>query len=205
MKHNHKGFGAVEMLMVAVVTLLVGLVAWTVWQRTSSQASVNSFQACVDAGNPVMESYPEQCRANGQTFTNPDQKVTSPDPAPSGTQGVHGIITKRTGNCMPQSVDDVGGSGVSAPTSCRRDPYTTPSTVVITHKVNGAVQTYKQLTDIRGEFDLELPAGTYGMYVVYNGENYCNSRGGGSELDCEFTVEAGAMTAYELVINEATD
>lgn len=30
--------------------------------------AINSFEECVAAGNPVMESYPRQCRANGQTF-----------------------------------------------------------------------------------------------------------------------------------------
>lgn len=29
----------------------------------------NSFAACVAAGNPVMESYPRKCNANGMTFT----------------------------------------------------------------------------------------------------------------------------------------
>jgi len=32
------------------------------------QEEINSFEECVEAGNPVMESYPRQCRANGKTF-----------------------------------------------------------------------------------------------------------------------------------------
>ncbi|OGY44355.1 MAG: hypothetical protein A2731_00095 [Candidatus Buchananbacteria bacterium RIFCSPHIGHO2_01_FULL_39_8] len=34
-----------------------------------ADSEINSFQDCIDAGNPVMESYPRQCRANGKTFT----------------------------------------------------------------------------------------------------------------------------------------
>lgn len=30
---------------------------------------IKNFDDCVAAGNPVMESYPRQCSANGQTFT----------------------------------------------------------------------------------------------------------------------------------------
>ena len=30
--------------------------------------NITNFEECVAAGNPVMESYPMQCRANGQTF-----------------------------------------------------------------------------------------------------------------------------------------
>ena len=33
---------------------------------------INSFDDCVKAGNPVMESYPPQCRApDGRTFVGP--------------------------------------------------------------------------------------------------------------------------------------
>lgn len=31
--------------------------------------TIDSFQECANAGYPVMESYPRQCRADGQTFT----------------------------------------------------------------------------------------------------------------------------------------
>lgn len=37
--------------------------------------SIDSFEECVAAGHPVMESYPEQCAANGQTFSNPNQHL----------------------------------------------------------------------------------------------------------------------------------
>lgn len=36
----------------------------------TAQSSITNFDECVAAGNPVMESYPEQCAANGQTFVN---------------------------------------------------------------------------------------------------------------------------------------
>lgn len=52
--------------MVAIV-LIVGLLA-VVHYRTKSTA-ITSFEECVAAGNPVMEIYPEQCTAQGQTFT----------------------------------------------------------------------------------------------------------------------------------------
>ena len=29
---------------------------------------INSFEDCINAGNPAMESYPRQCMANGKTF-----------------------------------------------------------------------------------------------------------------------------------------
>lgn len=41
--------------------------AW--WQLQKPEtAEIANFAECVAAGNPVMESYPRQCRANGKTF-----------------------------------------------------------------------------------------------------------------------------------------
>lgn len=38
--------------------------------------TIDSFDACVDAGYPVQESYPEVCAAPGQgSFTNPNQSL----------------------------------------------------------------------------------------------------------------------------------
>lgn len=60
-------------ILVGLGLLAAGIFAW--WSGENKEDSINSFAACVAAGNPVMESYPEQCRANGQTFTNPEQSL----------------------------------------------------------------------------------------------------------------------------------
>lgn len=39
-----------------------------VWEEDCA-SEVNSFDQCLDAGFPVMESYPRQCSAGGYTFT----------------------------------------------------------------------------------------------------------------------------------------
>ena len=36
---------------------------------TVDPSQITNFQECIDAGNPVMESYPRQCRAGDRTFT----------------------------------------------------------------------------------------------------------------------------------------
>ena len=48
------------------------------------QQPAKDFAECVAAGNPVMESYPRQCRAGGQTFTekiNDDKQAGIANPA----------------------------------------------------------------------------------------------------------------------------
>jgi len=43
------------------------------------QVKIDSFEACEKAGNPVMESYPRQCTANGQTFVEKIKRNESGD------------------------------------------------------------------------------------------------------------------------------
>lgn len=79
---DQKGFSHLEIILVGLVVMLIGFAGWMVYNKnkedklegTSNQTSINSFEECVAAGNPVMESYPEQCAANGKTFTNPNTK-----------------------------------------------------------------------------------------------------------------------------------
>jgi hypothetical protein len=58
---------------IIIIALLgtIGLLFWIgIQQKGKSTAGVDSFDKCVAAGNPVMESYPEQCSVNGKTYTN---------------------------------------------------------------------------------------------------------------------------------------
>lgn len=78
MKIDQKGFSAVAILLVIVV---LGAIAGAGYYITSAKngkqnnaKSISNFDECVAAGNPVMESLPEQCSADGKTFT---KKATS--------------------------------------------------------------------------------------------------------------------------------
>ncbi len=64
-KFSKREIGLIVVVIIAIVG--AGIFAWQVDKE--KQASVNSFEECVAAGNPVMESWPEQCRAGDQTFT----------------------------------------------------------------------------------------------------------------------------------------
>lgn len=73
----------------AVIGLMaVGAIA-VILQRSDKQSTVpevtiTNFEECVSAGNPVMESYPRQCRdAGGRLFTE-DISSDYEQPAPSG-------------------------------------------------------------------------------------------------------------------------
>jgi hypothetical protein len=76
-KLNNRGFSVVEGLLIFVILTSIAGTGWLVWNRSSSNDSsaksdnvITNFQECKDAGNPIQESFPEKCTANGQTFTN---------------------------------------------------------------------------------------------------------------------------------------
>ena len=43
------------------------------------EQKITNFEECVAAGNPVMESYPRQCRAGDETFTEIISHVCTPE------------------------------------------------------------------------------------------------------------------------------
>lgn len=53
--------------------------------KDNDTSSITTFEECVAAGNPVMESYPRQCRANEQTFV---EEIEGIAPYDSGVEGV---------------------------------------------------------------------------------------------------------------------
>ncbi|MCR4311472.1 MAG: Gmad2 immunoglobulin-like domain-containing protein, partial [Candidatus Taylorbacteria bacterium] len=54
--------------LLLAVLLLGGGIVWKVTREKAPELSVSNFEGCVLAGNPVMESYPRQCRHGEQTF-----------------------------------------------------------------------------------------------------------------------------------------
>ncbi|MDP2586811.1 MAG: Gmad2 immunoglobulin-like domain-containing protein [Candidatus Komeilibacteria bacterium] len=85
----------VNYFILIVILIVIAVLAVSFWPK-KQVVIVNSFEDCVAAGYPVMESYPRQCRANDQTFVEdignelakadliridyprPNQTITSP-------------------------------------------------------------------------------------------------------------------------------
>ncbi len=84
--------GRMEVAFIIIILLALvgaGFYAWKLGR--DKQAGINSFAECVAAGNPVMESYPEQCMANGRTWSNPDQVLNQPEQASATVSGQGGL------------------------------------------------------------------------------------------------------------------
>lgn len=88
---KQRGFAAIQLALMLVAVLVLAGVGWYVWHARSitdkiltdttktspeptKQPSINSFDECAQAGNPIQESFPEVCvTKDGKRFTKPSQ------------------------------------------------------------------------------------------------------------------------------------
>ena len=72
MRKNQSGFTLFHVFLVVLVVGGIGAAGYYVWKQQTKeetpQTAITSFEECVAAGNPVMESHPRQCSADGQNF-----------------------------------------------------------------------------------------------------------------------------------------
>ena len=69
--------------LILIALVLVAIAAGLLYLSSLGQhyraAAITNFDECAAAGNPIMESYPEQCRtADGRTFVNQHQTAPTP-------------------------------------------------------------------------------------------------------------------------------
>lgn len=72
MRKKEQGFGLAGVFFIVLVIALVGFVVWRVDKadKAIEEAKIDTFAECAAAGNEIMDSFPEQCMANGKTFVN---------------------------------------------------------------------------------------------------------------------------------------
>jgi len=67
-----------NLLLGLIFVTLALLTSGLAYRHFSKPTTVTDFAGCVKAGNPILESYPEQCVHNGQSFINPTQNIPKP-------------------------------------------------------------------------------------------------------------------------------
>lgn len=91
-----------KIIYIVLLVIILGCIGFNAfyfyaWQASKNNLMIYSFQGCVDAGHPVLESYPAQCRTpDGKSFSEyignelekvglitvndprPNQKISSP-------------------------------------------------------------------------------------------------------------------------------
>jgi Tfp pilus assembly protein PilX len=75
---RQKGFSAVIVLVLVLVIAVIGFAGWKIFlqedkktlvETPKQSTQISNFEECAAAGNPIMETYPEQCMADGKTYT----------------------------------------------------------------------------------------------------------------------------------------
>lgn len=57
-------------LIIFIIACVLLSGTYALFVINSSTKNVNSFDDCVTAGNPIMESFPEKCMSDGKLFIN---------------------------------------------------------------------------------------------------------------------------------------
>ena len=96
-------------------------------EKKNDEIIINSYEECVEAGYPIMESYPEQCAVpGGKTFTrevnwengiedidrNPDGSINDPRDSDSTRESADHYGTSTFASCQANS--DCGTGGCSS-------------------------------------------------------------------------------------------
>ncbi len=64
-----------KQIISAILVILIPIVAIGGFYYLKSNYQPSSYEDCRDHGGAILESYPEQCTLNGNTFANPDQSA----------------------------------------------------------------------------------------------------------------------------------
>ena len=140
------------------VATVVGIIMWLdpfLIGQNGSVASISSFDECVRAGYPVMESFPRQCRtADGRNFTEQES-------------GISGMVL--LGPTCPVISDPPDPE-------CADKPYAT-ALVVTTSDQTSVIKAFR--SDETGRFSVQVAPGEYSIRseAASNVLPFCSSNG----------------------------
>jgi len=120
--HDNKNVPLILLAIGLVIAIGAAVYFWT--QSTEEEepdqqtTSINSFDECVNAGYPVMESYPRQCRTpDGRNFV---EVIPEPIEPPAGDEAIC-VDNCGDGTCAEIVCLGTGCPCVETPSSCPAD------------------------------------------------------------------------------------
>ena len=133
---------------------------------------------------------------------------TTKEQTPTINQGIYGKVTLYTGNCMP-----IACSGLDcffSKSSCKtssvsrtiyiREPVTIEAMEIMYLKNKTTlVKTIESSNN--GFYQIELPPGTYSIFVEDESKEYCTGFGGQGEV-CQITI-GNEVREYNIIIDHA--
>lgn len=155
------------LISLAVVVALAGFSFWIYKNQNNTTDNqsliITNFEECKQAGYPIMESYPEQCRtAKGELFvqviTNPDPNITPPTTPPGRIAAgyVAGHITIGPNCPGPERIDQ----------PCLTPPTAYSSREVVVYDSDKVSVNVKGKIDAQGNYKIPLGPGNYFVQIV---------------------------------------
>jgi len=143
-------------IIVILLALGVGAFLWWQFDAQNVEPAVASFEDCVAAGNPVMESYPRQCRHGDDLFVEDISDEEAPDGILPFDSGVRGTVLLGP-ICPVQSFPP--------DPNCADKGYQT--TVRVFSPVSSQIGPYASVeTGEDGTFEFSLPPGIYTLEAI---------------------------------------
>lgn len=165
MQNNFWNKGILVAFSAIILLFAAGFSAWYLGAQNKNDnpdevytGQITNFEECVAVGNPVMESYPRQCRHNGQTFVEEispglSEEVGGGEGIAPYDSGVKGAVL--LGPVCPVVIEPPDPQ-------CDDKPYeTTVQVIRIGSPQSSPFATAK--TDKEGRFQIMLPPGEYGI------------------------------------------
>lgn len=102
--------------IIAILTIALALI---VVGCAPQQQNISSFEECVEAGNPVMESYPRQCSTGNQTFT---EQLSLQEQCENINSGTWIESAQECEGINESTCTQLEGEFNSCASACRNDP-----------------------------------------------------------------------------------
>jgi len=207
--------------MAAKHTILILLLLCIACQPQTQE--VNSFDECAAAGNPVMESYPRQCTANGQTFTEnvaPQfHECTAEEKQAEICQMIYSPVCGMVDNgirCIKAPCPSINATTfANGCVACSAQAYghyegaCEDNTFVVCQATQTGFDPVQFAQDSKG-ICVEVCPGNYDEYVTQTGISLCIRHYGVDEIGqwdtCERSSEScDCVKAYETTTGDAID
>lgn len=189
-KLNSKGFSLIEGLLILVLVSIIAGIGYYVWSKrnpstsSNSSATITNFQQCKDAGNPIQESSPEKCIANGQTYTN-TSKIKPSYTLPDGWSETN--CDSEADKMVLVSPDDDSANNCDDRSNVVLISYNDAETNCLTEAEITEIKKFKPLSDYSCK---EINIGT--TKVINSRGNY----GGGLTIDYVFVSDQPLNITY---------
>jgi hypothetical protein len=109
-----------SLIIIAIVVIIILIALFLIFdigrKQPESYLSIINFEECAQAGYPILESYPPQCKTpDGRTFTQAVASTTSPTPSVTPSQTPTPTQSASASSTNVKNISPKAGSTIASP------------------------------------------------------------------------------------------